>query len=211
MIFLIASLIMQPLQWNRQKAEKERDTVFLSAWMSNPCLSVTDVGDSAAHFNCCSCVIKYPTTVKGEVSENAARFDILHVFNFFWARTVLYYMSAACFSDKRNADLLRLNHVWVLIWGMRLWVMSYVWRPVPDGLIEVWDPWAAAISKQNEACQHDTCPSRRGDKRDGARMIMVSLGSGFFCSLKMILRSFLLENTEKFKHVRQKLCLRCCE
>lgn len=99
-----------------------------------------------------------------------------------WARTALYYMSAACFSDKRNADLLRLNHVWVLIWGMRQSSFrhhqSYVWRPVPDGLIEVWDPWAAATSKRNEACQHDACPSRRGDKRDGARMILVSSGSG---------------------------------
>lgn len=88
---------MQPLQWNRQKAEKERDTVFLSAWMSNPCLSVTDVGDSAAHFNCCSCVIKYPTTVKGEVSENAARFDVLHVFDILSQNCLILHVSCMFF------------------------------------------------------------------------------------------------------------------
>lgn len=56
-------------------------TVFLSAWLSNPCLSVTDVGDSAAHFHCCSYVVKYPTTVRGGVPESAARFVVPHVFD----------------------------------------------------------------------------------------------------------------------------------
>lgn len=92
LIFLIASLIMQALQRNTRKAEKEREvtrfhtyfnpdchscsrissymlavgggTVFLSAGLSNPCLSATDVGDAGAQFHCCSCSIKYPTTVR---------------------------------------------------------------------------------------------------------------------------------------------------
>lgn len=46
---------------------------------------------------------------------------------------------------------------------------------MPDGLIEVGEPWAA---KQNEACQHDARPPRRGNKRDEVRMILISSESG---------------------------------
>lgn len=71
--------------------------VFLSAGLSNPCLSATDVGDAGAHFHCCSCIIKYPTTVRGGVPENAARFVVLHAFVRARARTTLCYRSAARF------------------------------------------------------------------------------------------------------------------
>lgn len=249
LIFLIASLIMQALQRNTRKAEKEREvtrfhtyfnpdchscsrissymlavgggTVFLSAGLSNPCLSATDVGDAGAQFHCCSCIIKYPTTVRGGVPESAARFVVLHAFVRARARTALCYRSAARFPPMRATLTCCL---WIMFgFSSEGWDsfsfrhrQGYAWRLVPDGLIEVGESWAAATPKQNEACQHGARPSRRGDKRDGARMILISSGSGNHSLLsRWYLDLWIVFHWKRymgeFKHARRKLCLWSCE